>query len=150
VPSNFFERTCASVGEGLAGPGRPLASQLRQDMERRFDYDFSNVRVHCDAAVVMPFDHPDPGFYYLYPVIVLSRLVTEIHWSNCGDPNVRELEPDRGLAASARPPAGGWVERSRAYDRHLRTLADGSPEDSQWRHFAAFAAIRTSSCVKTA
>jgi hypothetical protein len=66
------------------------------------------------------------------------------------DANGRELEPDRGLAASARPPAGDWVGRCRAHDRNLRTLADESPDDSQWRHFAAFAASRTSSCVKTA
>lgn len=30
----------------LAGSGRPLEPALRQDMEQRFGYDFSRVRVH--------------------------------------------------------------------------------------------------------
>jgi hypothetical protein len=35
-----------SVNETLAGPGRPLEPALRRQMEPRFDYDFSQVRVH--------------------------------------------------------------------------------------------------------
>ena len=34
---------------------------------------------------------------------------------NCfGEPHFRELEPNRVVAASARPPAGGWLGRCRA------------------------------------
>ena len=40
----------ASVDQVLAGPGRPLESSLRQDMEQRFVHDFSRVRVHSGAA----------------------------------------------------------------------------------------------------
>lgn len=40
----------ASVEKVLASPGRPLDSAIRQDMEQRFGYDFSRVRVHADAA----------------------------------------------------------------------------------------------------
>lgn len=40
----------ASVGQVLASPGAPLDPALRQDMEQRFGYDFSRVRVHTDAA----------------------------------------------------------------------------------------------------
>ncbi len=40
----------ASVDQVLASPGRPLDTALRQDMERRFGHDFSQVRVHSDAA----------------------------------------------------------------------------------------------------
>ena len=40
----------ASVDQALASPGRPLEPALRQDMERRFGYDFSGVRVHSSAA----------------------------------------------------------------------------------------------------
>jgi outer membrane protein OmpA-like peptidoglycan-associated protein len=40
----------ASVDQALASPGRPLEPALRQDMEPRFGYDFSGVRVHTDAA----------------------------------------------------------------------------------------------------
>ena len=35
-----------SVGRALASPGSPLEPALRQDMEQRFGYDFSKVRVH--------------------------------------------------------------------------------------------------------
>lgn len=40
----------AGVNEALASPGRPLDPALRQDMEKRFGYDFSRVRVHSGAA----------------------------------------------------------------------------------------------------
>lgn len=39
-----------SVDKTLASPGRPLDATLRQDIEQRFGYDFSNVRVHSDAV----------------------------------------------------------------------------------------------------
>lgn len=35
-----------SVDQALAAPGRPLEPVLRQEMEQRFGYDFSAVRVH--------------------------------------------------------------------------------------------------------
>ncbi|MFH0344323.1 MAG: DUF4157 domain-containing protein [Chromatiales bacterium] len=40
----------ASVDQVLASPGTPLEPMLRQDMEQRFGYDFSRVRVHADGA----------------------------------------------------------------------------------------------------
>ena len=40
----------ASVDHALASPGMPLVPTLRQDMEQRFGYDFSGVRVHSGAA----------------------------------------------------------------------------------------------------
>jgi len=40
----------ASVDHALASPGRPLYPALRQDMEQRFGYDFSRVRMHMGAA----------------------------------------------------------------------------------------------------
>jgi hypothetical protein len=41
----------ASVEQALANPGTPLEPALQQDMEHRFGYDFSGVRVHSgDAA----------------------------------------------------------------------------------------------------
>lgn len=39
-----------SVDRLLAGSGRPLDRPLRQDMEQRFGYDFSQVRVHTGSA----------------------------------------------------------------------------------------------------
>ena len=40
----------ASVYRVLVSSGRPLGPVLRQNMEQRFGYDFSQVRVHSDAA----------------------------------------------------------------------------------------------------
>src|SRR5262249_22371307 len=40
----------AGVDRALSDPGKPLDPELRQDMEQRFGYDFSRVRVHSDAA----------------------------------------------------------------------------------------------------
>lgn len=39
----------ASVERVLASPGRPLEPALRQEMEERFGYDFSQVQVHSDG-----------------------------------------------------------------------------------------------------
>lgn len=40
----------ASVDKALSANGRPLDSVLQQDMSQRFGYDFSQVRIHADAA----------------------------------------------------------------------------------------------------
>jgi hypothetical protein len=40
----------ASVENVLSRSGRPLESTLRQNMEQRFGYDFSDVRTHTDEA----------------------------------------------------------------------------------------------------
>jgi hypothetical protein len=44
------EAAPASVNQALASPGRPLEPELRQDMEQRFGYNFSRVRVHSGAT----------------------------------------------------------------------------------------------------
>jgi hypothetical protein len=41
-----IETVSPSVDQALATPGRSLEPSLRQDMEQRFGYDFSQVRVH--------------------------------------------------------------------------------------------------------
>jgi Domain of unknown function (DUF4157) len=45
-----MDAALASVDQAIADPGRPLEPALRQDMEQRFGYDFSRVRVHSGAA----------------------------------------------------------------------------------------------------
>jgi hypothetical protein len=40
----------ASVDQALASSGKPLEPALRHEMEERFGYDFSRVRVHSGAA----------------------------------------------------------------------------------------------------
>jgi hypothetical protein len=47
-PTRQTEAAPASVDQALASPGRPLEPELRHDMEQRFCYDFSRVRVHTD------------------------------------------------------------------------------------------------------
>lgn len=49
-PTGQVETAPASVDQVLASPGRPLEPELRQDMEQRFGYDFSPVRVHTGAV----------------------------------------------------------------------------------------------------
>jgi hypothetical protein len=48
--SNGPHAVPASVDQALASPGRPLEPALQQDMEQRFHYDFSQVRVHAGKA----------------------------------------------------------------------------------------------------
>jgi Domain of unknown function (DUF4157) len=45
-----MESAPASVDQVLSSPGRPLEAVPRQDMEQRFGYDFSSVRVHTDRT----------------------------------------------------------------------------------------------------
>jgi Domain of unknown function (DUF4157) len=49
-PTGQTDAAPASVDQALASPGRPLDPALWQDMEQRFGYDFSRVRVHTGAA----------------------------------------------------------------------------------------------------
>ena len=49
-PTGQMDEVPGSVHQALASPGRPLEPALRQDMQRRFGYDFSSVRVHSGAA----------------------------------------------------------------------------------------------------
>jgi hypothetical protein len=44
-PAGQTDTVPTSVDHALASPGRPLEPKLRQDMEQRFGYDFSRVRV---------------------------------------------------------------------------------------------------------
>jgi hypothetical protein len=48
--SNGSAHVPASVDRVLASPGTPLAPVLQQSMEKHFGYDFSQVRVHSNAA----------------------------------------------------------------------------------------------------
>jgi hypothetical protein len=49
-PTGQMDAAPASVDEALASAGRPLEPALREDMEQRFGYDFSRVRMHSGAA----------------------------------------------------------------------------------------------------
>jgi hypothetical protein len=49
-PAGQANAAPASVDQALTSPGRPLEPALRQDMEQRFGYDFSRVRMHFGPA----------------------------------------------------------------------------------------------------
>ena len=49
-PAGQWNTVPASVDQALASPGTPLEPSLQQDMEQRFGYDFSRVRVHNGTA----------------------------------------------------------------------------------------------------
>lgn len=49
-PSGQTAEAPASVERVLASPGQPLEPSLREEMEGRFGYDFSRVRVHTGSA----------------------------------------------------------------------------------------------------
>jgi hypothetical protein len=62
----------ASVDQALAIPGRPLELALRQDMEKRFGYDFSRVRIHSGAAAEQSARDVDAHAYTLGQDIVFG------------------------------------------------------------------------------
>jgi hypothetical protein len=49
-PTGSMDAAPSSVDRVLADPGRPMEPVLQRDMERRFGYDFSRVRLHTDTA----------------------------------------------------------------------------------------------------
>ncbi|HEU5137483.1 MAG TPA: DUF4157 domain-containing protein [Steroidobacteraceae bacterium] len=48
--STAVDTVPASVEQVLSSPGDAMSGGVREDMERRFGHDFSNVRIHTDAA----------------------------------------------------------------------------------------------------
>jgi hypothetical protein len=62
----------ASVDQALARPGRPLEPALRQDMEQRFGYDFSRVRVHSGAAAEQSAQEVNANAYTMGNAIVFG------------------------------------------------------------------------------
>ena len=48
-PSERMDSEPGSVDRVLASSGKPMEPVLRRDMEQRFGYDFSRVRVHFDV-----------------------------------------------------------------------------------------------------
>jgi hypothetical protein len=61
--SNAPGEVPASVHRVLQGAGSPLAPALRRDMERRFDFDFSSVRIHTGPAAAQSAREVDADAY---------------------------------------------------------------------------------------
>jgi hypothetical protein len=62
----------ASVDQALASPGRPLEPGLRQEMEERFGYDFSRVRVHSGTIAEQSAEDVNAHAYTVGHDIVLG------------------------------------------------------------------------------
>ena len=67
------EAAPASVDQALAIPGRPLEPALRQDMEQRFGYDFSGVRVHPGAAAEQSAQDVNANAYTVGQRIIFAK-----------------------------------------------------------------------------
>jgi uncharacterized protein DUF4157 len=61
--NSHAEAAPASVDQILASPGNPLDPALRQDMEQRFGYDFSRVRLHSGPAAEQSAREVDANAY---------------------------------------------------------------------------------------
>jgi hypothetical protein len=62
-PTGAITEAPPSVERVLSNSGRPLEPGLRQDMEQRFGYDFSKVRVHTGAAAEQSTRNVDAAAY---------------------------------------------------------------------------------------
>src|SRR5271170_7630471 len=49
APPSLSAKTQDLVHDVLHSPGKPLDSDTRADLEPRFSFDFSKVRIHSDA-----------------------------------------------------------------------------------------------------
>ncbi|HWQ69267.1 MAG TPA: DUF4157 domain-containing protein [Patescibacteria group bacterium] len=108
----------ASVDHALACPGRLLEPALRQDMEQRFGYDFSHVRVHSGTAAAQSARDVNAHAYTVGQDIVFGasrfapgtqegrRLLAHelAHTTQAGRPGANRIIHRRG-AVTARPAA---------------------------------------------
>jgi hypothetical protein len=75
------EAAPASVDQALASPGRSLEPELRQDMEQRFGYDFSRVRLHSGSVAKQSAQDLNAHAYTVGPDVVFGagRFAPETH-----------------------------------------------------------------------
>jgi hypothetical protein len=156
----------ASVGKALASPGRPLEPGLRQDMERRFGYDFSPVRVHSDAAAGQSAKDMNADAYTVGHAIVFGsgRLAPEIsdgrrllaheltHVVQQSSPaNQRQARPiarkPRTVATASARPAVREMTREEAQAILIEYIAR-MPDESSAAMEAIVTTLRMSSTVK--
>jgi Domain of unknown function (DUF4157) len=67
------EAAPATVDKALASPSIPLESTLRRNMEQRFGYDFSAVRVHTGAAAERSAQDVNANAYTVGHAIVFDK-----------------------------------------------------------------------------
>lgn len=62
-----------SVNRALAGNGNPMEPKLRHEMEQRFGYDFSRVRIHSDTIAQQSAEQVNAHAYTVGSDIVFGR-----------------------------------------------------------------------------
>src|SRR5207253_7958251 len=105
-----------SVDRALQDSGRPLEPGLRRDMEERFGYDFSRVRVHSDAVAVQSAQDVNA-----YAYTVGSDIVFGAGWFDPATRHGRRLIAhelthvvQQAGSGGAAPSAGGRLQRDDA------------------------------------
>jgi hypothetical protein len=123
-PTEQVDVAPASVDQALAGSGRPLEPELRQDMEQRFGHDFSRVRVHTSAlAERSARDLAARAYTVGYDIVFGAggfapgtqegrRLITHelthvVQQSGAGGDNAGQIDENRGGSAISQSVAEG-------------------------------------------
>ncbi|MCA1847516.1 MAG: DUF4157 domain-containing protein, partial [Actinobacteria bacterium] len=123
-PTGQVDVAPASVDQALAGSGRPLEPDLRQDMEQRFGHDFSRVRVHTSALAERSARDLTARAYTVGYDIVFGaggfapgtqegrRLITHelthvVQQSGAGGDNAGQIDENRGGSAISQSVAEG-------------------------------------------
>ena len=129
----------ASIDRALAKPGRPLEPTLRRDMDQRFGYDFSRVRVHTDAAAEQSTHDVNATAYTVGHHIVFGtgRFVPEEHQGRqlIAHELTHVVQQNSGMMAIQRGPGDETDPTNRpasraAYERYLKTLREAMAKPS--------------------
>jgi hypothetical protein len=141
----------ASVDQALAGPGKPLEPAVRQDMERRFGYDFSRVLVHCGTAAERSARDMNANAYAVGHDIVFGRgqfapetstgrlllaheLAHTIQQASSGAAQAKILQRKIGDGHDLRAPRfAGNVELEAAFDGELQISVSSNAKGAHVR-----------------
>ena len=148
-----------SVDRVLSSSGRPLEPTLRQDMEQRFGYDFSQVRVHADAAAEQSARDVNANAYTVGHDIVFGasrfapgthdgrRLIAHelthvVQQSGADGMNVGQSSDGRGLSPMAShlqraPNPDSFVNLTIGQLRKLVNQGDKAALEALWNRFHA-------------
>jgi hypothetical protein len=145
-PARQAAASPVSVDQVLASSGRPLEPALRQDMERRFGYDFSRVRVHTGAVAEQSAGEVNAHAYTVGHNLVFAagrfapgthdgrrllahELTHVVQQSGADTVRVRQSNDARGLTIGRHPTAPFSADRNVS----LGLLQRDSPEsDPAW------------------
>jgi hypothetical protein len=138
----------SSVDRVLASVGRPLELTLRQDMEQRFGYDFSRVRVHSGVAAEQSAQDVSAHAYVVGHNIVFGagqfapgthegrRLIAHelthvVQQSGAGGNSVSQNNEIRGLSPISLAAQGRSTDSVQTLQRDLATPPPAVPAAAQ-------------------